>query len=450
MKIRLIAVLLIALFLLPAAAGAQTGSIPPERMLASYVNAPDPAYKWEKGPVTPLASATAYDLVLTTQTWHGITWQHLVRIIKPAQVRHPGWMLLFITGGSGAPTPGQQRGEDAIDLAFAQAMQAPVATLFTVPNQPLFGDLVEDGIISLTFANYLQDGDPTWPLLFPMVKSAVRAMDAVQDYTRQEWGAPVHSFVVTGASKRGWTTWLTACTGDKRVKAIAPMVIDTLNFSAQFPYALTLWGHYSEKVTDYTDKGLTEVFDRAPGRQVWAAVDPYTFRSGLTLPKLMVLGANDPYWPTGALNLYWDGLLAPKYVLYAPNSGHDLDDRQRVFATMGAFFRTVAAGKPLPRISWSRQVKGDQLTLTLTAPAATGARAWIVKSNSLDFRPQKWQAVPMAGSKGKFRITLPRSASKNLAVFGEADFTADGQPYTLSTQTAILASAPLLRLVNNR
>jgi len=421
-----------------APARSQAQPLAPDQMLLHYVNAPDSTYKWEKGPVGEAAGVKTYDILLTSQTWRDTKWQHLLRIYAPADTQYPGWMTLFIVGGSGAPEPGRHGEDDLLGATFARAMRAPVAMLSLVPNQPLFGNLVEDQIISHTFRQYIRDGDPTWPLLFPMTKSALRAMDALQAYAKQELGRDIGNFMVMGASKRGWTTWLSAVADPKRVKIIAPMVIDTLDFQAQFAYEKKLWGHYTEEIVDYTSKGLTEVFNEPRGRAVWDSVDPYTFRKKLTLPKLLVLGSNDPYWPTGALNIYWNGLVGPKYILYAPNSGHGLDDRERVFKTVGAFFRTEAAHRAMPKITWDAKQRGSALTMTITAAQATGARAWVVESDDLDFRPHKWSSVPMTGKDGVFTVTVRRPEGKNIAAYGEADFEADGQPYTLSTQMTIV------------
>jgi len=414
--------------------------VPADQMLFKYVNAPDETYKWEKGPVTEAGGGTISDIVLTSQTWRGITWQHLVRIVKPAQVKHQGWVGLMIGGGSGKPEPGKRSGEDALIMAFANAMQAPLATLTLVPNQPLFGGMVEDEIISHTFREFVKDGDPTWPLLFPMAKSAVRAMDAIQAYGKQEWNEDIHSFLVFGGSKRGWTTWLTAAVdGGKRVKAIAPAVIDVLNMPEQMKHQLEMWGVYSEQIADYSSKGLTEMFDSPRGKVLWTSVDPYTYRAKVTIPKLLLLGTNDRYWTTDALNIYWNDLLEPKCVLYVPNAGHSLEQGiSRVVATLGAFYRTVAAGNKMPEMSWTREIQGDTLTIRIKAPEAKAARAWVVEADNLDFRPQTWESRDMTSANGVFSIKINRPEGKNLAAFGEVDFVADGQPYTLSTQNAIL------------
>jgi PhoPQ-activated pathogenicity-related protein len=85
--------------------------------------------------------------------------------------------------------------------------------------------------------------------LFPMTKAAVRAMDALQSVD-----GGLRRFVVTGASKRGWTTWLTGAF-DERVAGIVPVVFDNLRFEAQLPHQLVTWGRYSERVGDYTGRG---------------------------------------------------------------------------------------------------------------------------------------------------------------------------------------------------
>ena len=104
-----------------------------------------------------------------------------------------------------------------------------------VPNQPLVFEQdgqqrVEDDLIAYTWMKLMKTGDPTWTARMPMVKSAVRAMDAIQAVMASDAGGrlQVDGFVVAGGSKRGWTTWLTGAV-DKRVVAIVPIVIDILN-----------------------------------------------------------------------------------------------------------------------------------------------------------------------------------------------------------------------------
>src|SRR5262245_38915376 len=104
-------------------------------------------------------------------------------------------------------------------MELAKKLKAPVAFLYHIPNQPLLGGKTEDALIAETFVRYLKTRDESWPLLLPMTKSLVRAMDALQAFARQEWDIAVLHFVVSGGSKRGWTTWLTAAV-DARVKAL--------------------------------------------------------------------------------------------------------------------------------------------------------------------------------------------------------------------------------------
>ena len=88
-------------------------------------------------------------------------------------------------------------------FSLTKATGARVAVLHQVPNQPLLGDKNEDTLIAETFVRYLETKDENWPLLFPMVKSAVRAMDAVQEWSREPGREQVKQFVVTGGLEAG-------------------------------------------------------------------------------------------------------------------------------------------------------------------------------------------------------------------------------------------------------
>ena len=268
--------------------------------------------------------------------------------------------------------------------------------LFQVPNQPLLDGKEEDELIAETFVRYLQSGDEEWPLLFPMVKSAVRAMDAVQAWARES-SKPAARFVVTGGSKRGWTTWLTGAVDD-RVVAIAPMVIVMLNLGKQGANQLKVWGQYSEQIHDYVERGLMEKTQTPSGTKLWKMVDPYTYRGRLAKPKLLINGTNDRYWTLDALDFYWDGLKGPKYLIELPNAGHGLDqNREWAISGLGAFFRHTITGRPMPRISWAFDT-GDrgEATLTIRAePAPKAARLWTAKSASRDFRESRWESRPL-------------------------------------------------------
>src|SRR5207249_1150909 len=98
--------------------------------------------------------------------------------------------ILYIDGGTWRDSLAQppKAGEEKLPSAAlliasaAESAEVPVAVLLQVPEEPIFNGLREDGIISYTFLKFLETSDPEWPALLPMVKSAVRAMDAVQTY----------------------------------------------------------------------------------------------------------------------------------------------------------------------------------------------------------------------------------------------------------------------------
>jgi PhoPQ-activated pathogenicity-related protein len=326
-------------------------------------------------------------------------------------------------------------------LALAAAkLKSPIAVLLHVPQQPVFGGMVEDQIIAYTFEKYLDTGDAEWPLLLPMTKSAVRAMDAVQEFCRKEWDLRVENFTVTGASKRGWTTWLTGAV-DPRATAIAPMVIDVLNMPDQMKHQMATWGKYSEQIEDYTRRRIQQRSDTTEGRALNAIVDPYTYRQRMKQPKWLLLGTNDRYWPLDALNVYWDGLAGEKYVTYVPNNGHGLKDMGRVLGGVFAVHRAAAGQLKLPKLTWDLEQRDGHLSLSVRCDQKPkSVLAWTSASATRDFRPAEWKSAATTAEEGAYCYRLPVPEKGFAALFGEAQFEDGDMPLYLSTNVKIVAA----------
>ncbi len=405
--------------------------VPPE--LDAYLRKPDPAYRYALGPTKD----GNREIDLTSGTWQGTTWEHRVLFRQPQKLAAKGVGILYITGDG--PTNG-----DHLTLNLvAEGTGMPVAMLFKVPNQPLFG-LREDDLIAHTFEQYLKTGDASWPLLFPMARAALRAMDAVQDATK-DTANPIRKFVVCGASKRGWTTWMVGASGDKRVVGIAPMVYENLNLQAQMPHQLATWGAYSPQIEDYTKRGLQAALATPRGQKLGAMIDPYSYRSRITMPALLIRGSNDPYWTVDAQNQYEKGLRMPHWTLDVPNAGHDLKGGIMAAESIGAFARSLAGGPKLPKLDWSFIPTNRGLAVR-TESKGLGyhdLKVWVATSDTLDFRNSEYKATSImsstdhGGSKVDGAVLVTLAASKNCAVFAEARYVQDGRAFSLSSPTRV-------------
>lgn len=404
--------------------------------LEDYVKRDDPTFSWKVAGERTAAGGTVTEIALVSQTWQGITWRHGLRVYEAPGVAYPDAMLLFITGGSTKSKPSDQ--DDAFGVGLSKLAGVRVAVLPQVPNQPLLGDKVEDALIAETFMRYLETQDASWPLLFPMAKSAVRAMDALQAWTKHAATPVPTRFVISGASKRGWTTWLTGAV-DPRVIAIAPMVIDMLNLTAQREHYMDVWGKPSEQIKDYTERGLDKTRDTPAGKRLWAFVDPYTYRERLFLPKLLINGTNDPYWTLDALNVYWADLKGPKAVVYLPNAGHNLAvNRDYALHGIAALVRHAVTGRTFPVLDWTH-ADSDNGALRLSVvstPAARSAHAWVARSDTRDFRQAKWESIPLSstGESSRYEVEVARPEQGFIALFGDTAHEVDGVNYHLSTQ----------------
>lgn len=404
--------------------------------LIEYVKKPDASFKWSVAKKIEAETGTSYQLEMVSQTWQGIKWEHAIMVFVPKGVTPGETMMIYNEGGR----PGF--GSMALGFELAKRAGIPLGFVYGIPNQPLYDGKKEDALIAETFVRYLKTGDEDWPLLFPMAKSIVRAMDALQAFSKVELKTELKTFVVSGASKRGWTSWMTGAV-DPRVKAIAPLVIDTLNFGKQIPHQFKAFGKPSEMVKDYTERGLIPIPEGEAAQKLWKMVDPWMYRETLTMPKMIINGANDHYWTQDALNLYWDDLKGDKFVVYVPNAGHGLEqvyadgkkDRVRALSTLSYFAHQQALGKPMPKLSWKHDDADGQLRLTTNSDTKLkAARLWVADATSRDFRKSTWHEAPAKIDATTVTGSVAKPDAGWRAFFMECEFETEGRTLFLSTQ----------------
>jgi PhoPQ-activated pathogenicity-related protein len=400
----------------------------PPSALDDYIARAEPHYQWKKISENGGKQNKVTTLTLTSQTWKGRDWTHRVEIIEPQKNDFPDTALVLASYGLPLESLAAQ--------LLARQAGATVINVENVPNQPLF-DKREDALIAYTFQKYLDTGDKTWPLLLPMTKSVIAAMDAVQEYSAKSLEKPFEKFVVCGASKRGWTSWLVAAADSKlhpkRVIGIVPLVYNNLNIPMQLPHQLESWGEYSAMIGAYKMLDLKTLPDSRLGKELLAIVDPFSYRERFVMPMLLINGTNDPYWTPDATQFYLSRLprriFTPLY--WAPNSGHDLaNDFPDVMSTAAAFFRLVAAQQQIPfmMIYSTGTPQGDLKIFTVRfAPAEQRKkelRFWTAVSPTRDFRNAKWETIPAKSNAIEYFCALPAQDKQEQyrAVFAEAIF----------------------------
>lgn len=412
--------------------GSKTVTKSPETALDRYINKPNPDFAWTIASEKKVMGTEFLEVNLTSQKWMDGLWKHNLVLVKPAEVPNPKIAILFITGGSISEV------ERMAMAVMARNAQAVVAVLGGVPSQPMYDGLTEDNLIAYTFVKFDKTRNEEWPLLIPMTKSAVSAMNAAQAVATQKWGMKIEKFLVTGGSKRGWTTWLTAAVDD-RVAAIAPMVYDNLDLPKQMALQKSSYGKESVQIEAYTKLGLIDMLMASKGRELVDIVDPFVYLKRLTMPKLIVNGSNDPYWVFDSASLYFNKLIGDKRIIYAPNSGHGLDDRERVVRTISGFYKSVAEGFTLTNVSAKgRMVRNSLVVEGNSVGPVTKVEVWVAVSPIRDFRQVKFIAAEAKRTGDKFEVSIDVPEGKYVGWYADVSQQIASNTVHFSTVAAVI------------
>jgi PhoPQ-activated pathogenicity-related protein len=170
------------------------------------------------------------------------------------------------------------------------------------------------------------------------------------------------------------------------------------------------------------------------GRHLAEIVDPYQYRSRITVPTLVVKGANDPYWAADATSYYWDGLRQPKWLVTAPNAGHGLGDKIKAIETIGAFARSLAGEFTLPKPSFSWDYrKGHFRCRVRSKETPVAVKIWVAGAENTDFRPSKYVSLDVSSGS----VDLGAVEEANLAAFVEVRYRVGGREFGLCSPTRL-------------
>jgi len=426
-----------------------------ETALDRYIAKPDPSYSWKLVNTITGQGYKAYVIDLTSQTWRSAdevdrpVWKHWLTIVRPDKTTS-NKALLFITGGSNRDAAPAKPSDRLV--SFAMDSNTAVAELGMVPNQPLFFSdskdkgRSEDDLIAYSRVRQMKSGDDTWLVRLAMVKSGVRALDAMQEFLASDAGGrlKVDQFVVSGGSKRGWTTWLVGAV-DNRVIAIMPTVIDALNSEAITRHHFEAYGFFSTALNDYVNHKLFPDKVGTPEyKHVLDIEDPYVYRNRdrLSIPKYLVNASGDQFFLPDNSQFYFSELRGEKYLRYAPNSKHNLagtDARE----SMLAFYQAVLNNRPRPQFSWKKEKDGSLVVTVKDKPREVNV--WqATNPKARDFRVDTignaYTSTPLKEEKpGVYVARVNKPASGFTAFFVELVYDSGGKyPFKFTSEVSVV------------
>jgi PhoPQ-activated pathogenicity-related protein len=443
----------------------------PEEVLACYLKEPENVkqpWRLENKDYDSERKVSIETYTLTSQMWPkpeksqaSLLWEHTLIIYRPDQVKTEQ-ALLYVDGGTrhGQESANKKHFHFIDFKRIAAETQSVVIDLRDIPNQFLtFEDGIprtEDGLVAYSWNQYLDQPAKHfyWPVHLPMTKAIIKAMDASQQILAENHQLKISHFVVAGASKRGWATWLAALS-DERINAMVPIVIDILNTKKNIVHIYESYNNnWPIAFHDYVEQKIPERLNTPAFASLMQIEDPLAYldcshcaayKKRLALPKYIISASGDDFFVPDSLNLYLNHLPGETQVRVAPNQRHYID-QQLVENDLLSYYRTIVYQESRPHLSWSSNALGE-LERVSTSAKPSSVLLWEAENpNKRDFRLAESISYSAKALKGQctannhctYVVTSKIPAKGWKASFVEVRFQrAHGDPLILTTSTYI-------------
>lgn len=421
--------------------------------LKTYVESPDKAFRYDIVETVRGEAWTEYRVYLVSGTWlteaevDEPQWWHWLTMVVPDDLRETE-SLMHIGGGWRGDTIPIEANEEMIRAALATG--SVISHVSNIPFQPIDykednkEGVYEDELIAFGWLKFLESGAQEdmqhWLARFPMTRAVVRAMDVVQDICQSRHQA-VEEFFVTGASKRGWTTWTVAAVDD-RVMGMAPVVIDLLNVVPSFQHHWRCYGQWAPAIDDYKNLGIMNWIETDEFLTMLKLVEPYQFLDRLTMPKLLINATSDEFFVSDSWKFYWNDLQGESYLQYVPNAGHGLNGSY-LPENLVSFYYSIITDTQIPAFDWS--IQNDTIMAEVDPDSDYLIRLWeAVNPEGRDFKSyvigeEAWKMEPIEiSASGLYSIPIASPGKGYKGALLEVVFNPDtDSPLTLTSGTLV-------------
>lgn len=467
-----------------------------------YLRIPDRAFTWKDtglrlrgtAPDTGVA-CTLHILRMTSQTWlRGVStkpkWVHHVVLVEPENLvkggPKSGWASLILGDTmlvSEQMLAAQPDANMKVAMGLATRLGALSAVLYGVPNEfNMFSDdpmhqgvLLQEEEKAYSWMHVIDHPNkPEFMVELPNVKSVVRGMDVLQNYTAGLPAGAISSFAVSGFSKRGMATWMTAAV-DSRVKAILPGAMP-LHIHSMIKDLYRSYGNAPIATIPYFFRDLFGHLDDSSAVYLFKTIDAFNYMEKLSVPKFVMMTGSDDFMLVDATRPWLHKIPGETYFLMKPNREHLMQMSVIDFLPpSAAFLEGIMTNQSTPQVAWN--ISEDEGTITAHVGGEHvphTVRLWTARTckahGRRDFRMlsndppatcvqcgiplpagcwnmvNSWNSVPIKPSAphGRTWVVTQDAPTDNTYLAYYIDFVFEGpesnfhEPWHLSTEVAIL------------
>jgi PhoPQ-activated pathogenicity-related protein len=251
-------------------------------------------------------------------------------------------------------------------------------------NDPKHKHTEEDAFLAEAWKEFVEDPEhrPDWVPRLPMVKAGFQVMRAVQEFAVKEGIIPKPpGWVVAGASKRGWTTFLSGAvqcpTCPAKIVGIVPMVPIIPDMWSEVHRQWQSYGGFTFAFEDYKKAHIINYIDKPEMKALFEISDPiYYFDQLEHVAKYIMVSSDDEFMSMDWSNMYFDKLKGEKHLAIMPNSEHSLATGIfKVLSSVGSFVRSLAAkhtANDRPDFSYQYNPETGELGVTIPEKHSKG------------------------------------------------------------------------------